>query len=230
MYKEFLNCQPLNFKRTEGAVGLAHWFEKMESVFHINNCIMECQVKTVGHDAAYEMPWKTLMKKMTEAYCPRSEIKKLEIELWNLKVKVEKYNGVLPEYIQGNVMSARPKTFQEEIKLTNDLMDQKVRAYADRQADNKRRMDNSPGDNHDQQPPYKRQNMARAYTARPSENKEYARTLPLCNKCKLHHNGLCTVKYANCKKVGHMAQDYRSPTAPQQIMGLQWQFKEPYLL
>ncbi|GKA47107.1 hypothetical protein Tco_0739990 [Tanacetum coccineum] len=164
-YKEFLNCQPLNFKRTEGAVGLAYWFEKMESMFYINNCIVECQVKyvtytflggaltwwnshvrTVGHDAAYEMPWKTLMKKMTEAYCPRSEIKKLEIELWNLKVKGTnvKYTGVLPGYIQGNVMSARPKTLQEEIELANDLMDQKVRAYADRQADNKRRMDNIP--------------------------------------------------------------------------------------
>ncbi|GKD42573.1 hypothetical protein Tco_1267218 [Tanacetum coccineum] len=73
-YKEFLNCQPLNFKRTEGAVGLAHWFEKMESVFHISNCVVECQVKyatctllggaltwwnsyvrTVKHDAAYGM-------------------------------------------------------------------------------------------------------------------------------------------------------------------------------
>ncbi|GKC20888.1 hypothetical protein Tco_1023038, partial [Tanacetum coccineum] len=42
----------------------------------------------VGHDAAYGMPWKTLMKMMTEAYCPGSKIKKLEIELWNLTVKV----------------------------------------------------------------------------------------------------------------------------------------------
>ncbi|GJX19563.1 hypothetical protein Tco_0222240, partial [Tanacetum coccineum] len=75
-------------------------FEKMESVFHISNCVVEGQVKyatctllggaltwwnshvrTVGHDAAYEMPWKTLMKMMTENYCLRSEIKKLEIEL-----------------------------------------------------------------------------------------------------------------------------------------------------
>ncbi|GJX70553.1 hypothetical protein Tco_0307724 [Tanacetum coccineum] len=31
-YKEFLNCQPLNFKGTEGAVGLAKWFKKMESI------------------------------------------------------------------------------------------------------------------------------------------------------------------------------------------------------
>ncbi|GKB82742.1 hypothetical protein Tco_0949637 [Tanacetum coccineum] len=57
-YKEFLNCQPLNFKGTEGAVGLAHWFEKMASVFHINNCAVE----------SYGIPWKNLMKMMTEAY------------------------------------------------------------------------------------------------------------------------------------------------------------------
>ncbi|GKG03295.1 hypothetical protein Tco_0310931, partial [Tanacetum coccineum] len=37
-HNEFLNCQPLNFKGTEGAVGLAHWFKKMKSVFHISNC------------------------------------------------------------------------------------------------------------------------------------------------------------------------------------------------
>ncbi|GJS81030.1 hypothetical protein Tco_0747571 [Tanacetum coccineum] len=81
MYKEFLNCQPRNFKGTEGAVGLANWFEKMESLFHISNCVVECQVKTVGHDAGYEMTWKSLMKMMTEAYCQRNEIQKLENEL-----------------------------------------------------------------------------------------------------------------------------------------------------
>ncbi|GJZ76342.1 reverse transcriptase domain-containing protein [Tanacetum coccineum] len=44
-------------------------------------------VKTVGHDAAYGMPRKTLMEMMTAKYCPRNKIKKLEIEIWNLKVK-----------------------------------------------------------------------------------------------------------------------------------------------
>ncbi|GKD80335.1 reverse transcriptase domain-containing protein, partial [Tanacetum coccineum] len=43
-------------------------------------------VKTVGHDVAYSMPWKTLMKIMTDKYCPRNEIKKLEMEIWDLKV------------------------------------------------------------------------------------------------------------------------------------------------
>nr|GFC69130.1 reverse transcriptase domain-containing protein [Tanacetum cinerariifolium] len=41
----------------------------------------------VGHETAYGMSWKTLMKMMTEKYCPRNEIWKLEMELWDLKVK-----------------------------------------------------------------------------------------------------------------------------------------------
>ncbi|GJY74565.1 hypothetical protein Tco_0478996 [Tanacetum coccineum] len=44
-YKDFLNCHPLNFKGTEEVVVLAHWFEKIESVFHISNCAVENQVK-----------------------------------------------------------------------------------------------------------------------------------------------------------------------------------------
>ncbi|GJT25505.1 hypothetical protein Tco_0895442 [Tanacetum coccineum] len=70
-YSDFLKCQPLNFKGTEGVVGLTQWFEKMES--------WNSHVKTVGHDAAYGMPWKTLKKMMIDKYCPRGEIKKLEI-------------------------------------------------------------------------------------------------------------------------------------------------------
>ncbi|GJR32138.1 hypothetical protein Tco_1108370 [Tanacetum coccineum] len=83
-----------------GVVGLTQWFEKMESVFHISNCNVACQikfatctllgsaltwwnshVKTVGRDDVYGMPWKILKKMMTVKYCLRSEIKKLEIEI-----------------------------------------------------------------------------------------------------------------------------------------------------
>ncbi|GJY43642.1 hypothetical protein Tco_0431855 [Tanacetum coccineum] len=205
----------------------------MESVFHINNCTIEGQVKyatctllggaltwwnshvrTVGYDAAYEMPWKTLIKMMTENYYPRSEIKKLETEIVpDESDKVERYTGGLPDNIQGSVMAFKPKILQEAIERAKSLMDRKVRAYADRQADNKRRMDNNSRDNNAQQPSYKRQNVARAYSAGPSEKKEYAGTLPLCNKCKFHHNGLCTVTYANCKRLGHLTRYCRSPIA-----------------
>ncbi|GJV38500.1 hypothetical protein Tco_0721147 [Tanacetum coccineum] len=37
-YHDFVKCQPLNFKGTEGVVGLTRWFKKMETVFHISNC------------------------------------------------------------------------------------------------------------------------------------------------------------------------------------------------
>ncbi|GKE58221.1 hypothetical protein Tco_1497406, partial [Tanacetum coccineum] len=44
-YQDFMKCQPLNFKRTEGVVGLIRWFENMEAVFHISNCPEKYQVK-----------------------------------------------------------------------------------------------------------------------------------------------------------------------------------------
>ncbi|GJT52144.1 hypothetical protein Tco_0978301 [Tanacetum coccineum] len=56
-----------------------------------------------------------------------------------------------------------------------------------------------------EQPPFKRpnvrgQNVARAYTAGNNERKAYNISLPLCNKCKLHHEGPCTVRCGKCKK------------------------------
>ncbi|GKA39858.1 hypothetical protein Tco_0732451 [Tanacetum coccineum] len=81
-YKDFLNCMPLTFKGTKGVVVLSQWFEKMESVFHINNCAVENQVKfatctflrnaltwwnshmkTVTQDLAYAMDWKALKRR-----------------------------------------------------------------------------------------------------------------------------------------------------------------------
>nr|GFB20391.1 reverse transcriptase domain-containing protein [Tanacetum cinerariifolium] len=148
-YIDFLKCQPLPFKGTEGVASLSQWCERMESVFHISNCAAENQVKfatctlhsvaltwwnthvqTVGHEATYGMTWKTLMKMMTEKYYPRNEIRKLEMKLWELKVKgtdlasytqrfqelallcrrtffeesdkIEKYVGGLPDMIHGS--------------------------------------------------------------------------------------------------------------------------------
>ncbi|GJS01002.1 hypothetical protein Tco_0317510 [Tanacetum coccineum] len=98
-YADFMKCQHLNFKRTEGVVGLTRWIEKMELVFNISGCAIKNQVKfatctllgaaltwwngqirTLGPEA-YAMTWEVLKKKMTNKYCPRGEIKKLEIEL-----------------------------------------------------------------------------------------------------------------------------------------------------
>nr|GFC79047.1 hypothetical protein [Tanacetum cinerariifolium] len=78
---------------------------------------------------------------------------------------------------------------------------------------NKKRLDNTSKNNQNQQQPNKRQNTGRVYTAASGKKKEYAGTLPLCNKCKFYHNGQCTVKCINCKRVGHLTRDCRSPAA-----------------
>ncbi|GJR19955.1 putative reverse transcriptase domain-containing protein [Tanacetum coccineum] len=44
-YKEFMSCQPINFKVTEGAIGLIRWFERTESVFSRSNCTEDYKLK-----------------------------------------------------------------------------------------------------------------------------------------------------------------------------------------
>ncbi|GKG25929.1 hypothetical protein Tco_0399075, partial [Tanacetum coccineum] len=103
----------------------------------------------------------------------------------------------LPNNIHGNVMSARPKTLDFAIELANDLIDQKLRTYAERQNDNKRKVDDSSRNN---QQPHKKKNVARAYTTGPGEKKAYTGTLPLCTKCNYHHTRKCAPKCGNCKR------------------------------
>ncbi|GKA95978.1 putative reverse transcriptase domain-containing protein [Tanacetum coccineum] len=130
----------------------------------------------------------------------------------NEEDKVERFVGGLPDNIQGNVITAEPTKLQDEIHIANNLMDQKLKGYA-RSAKNKRRLENNPRNNHRQQPAFKRQNVrgqniARVYTARNNEKKGYVRSLPYCNKCKLHHVRPCIMRCGKCKKVGYMTRDY----------------------
>ncbi|GJW18729.1 putative reverse transcriptase domain-containing protein [Tanacetum coccineum] len=117
--------------------------------------------------------------------------------------EVEKYVGGLLDMIQGSVMAFMPKIMQDAIKIANDFMDQKIRTFAERQAENKRKLDN---DNQSQQQPPKKQNVAIAYTVESGERKEYAGTLSLCNKCKFHHNGPTLTCY-ECGNQGHNRSD-----------------------
>ncbi|GKC84890.1 hypothetical protein Tco_1140607, partial [Tanacetum coccineum] len=98
-------------------------------------------------------------------------IKKLEVEMWNLKVKgtdvvsynqrfqelalmcvrmfpeesnkIEKYVGGLPNMIHGSVMASKPKTMQDAIEFAIELMDKKISTLAECQAENKRELDNN---------------------------------------------------------------------------------------
>ncbi|GKA97495.1 reverse transcriptase domain-containing protein [Tanacetum coccineum] len=123
---------------------------------------------------------------------------------------IERYIWGLLDKIQGNVTSSKPTKLQDAIKKENELMDQKVCAYAAKNDKNKRKWENNLRDNHVQQPPFKKQNVARAYTTGSNEKKGYASSLPYCNKCKLHHDGPCTVRCNIYKKVGHLARDCKA--------------------
>ncbi|GJY61065.1 putative reverse transcriptase domain-containing protein [Tanacetum coccineum] len=124
--------------------------------------------------------------------------------------RVEKFIGGLPDNIQGNVIAAEPTRLQDAVRIANNLMDQKLKGYAMKNVENKRKFDNSQKENRGQQPPNKRQNVARAYTAGNNERRVYNGLLPLCNKCKFHHEGPYTVRCGKYKKVGHLTRDYQN--------------------
>ncbi|GJZ48940.1 reverse transcriptase domain-containing protein [Tanacetum coccineum] len=173
-YKEFISCQPFCFKGTEGAVGLICWFERTESVFSRSRCAEENKVTfatgTLTDDAlswwnAYAQPmgieqanrttWTELKRLLTNKYCPRTEIRKMEEELYNLSVKgndlkpyvrrfqelttlcpnmvpnneklLEAFIGGLPRSIEGNVTASKPQTLEEAINISQRLMDQIIK-------------------------------------------------------------------------------------------------------
>ncbi|GKF15356.1 hypothetical protein Tco_0056818, partial [Tanacetum coccineum] len=130
---------------------------------------------------------------MTDKYCPRGEMKKLEAELWNLKVKgtdvlgynqhfqelallcvkmfpeesnkIERYVGGLPDMIHGSVVASKPRTMQDDIEMATKLMDKKISTYDERQAESKRKSDDISRNNQNQQQQNKRQNTGRTYAA-----------------------------------------------------------------
>nr|GEX76377.1 hypothetical protein [Tanacetum cinerariifolium] len=154
--------------RTEGVVSLTRWIEKMELVFQISGCAIENQVKfaTCTLLGAALTWWN-------------GQIRTLEIELWNLKVKgndvptytgrfqeltlvcnkfvanetekINKYISGLPNNIYGSMKASKPKMLDETIELANDLMDQKLHTYAERQTKNKRKANDSSRNNHGHQ-------------------------------------------------------------------------------
>nr|GEX98622.1 hypothetical protein [Tanacetum cinerariifolium] len=138
--------------------------------------------RTIRADAAFALSWKELMKLMAERFQELTMIftKMVPEE----EDQVEKFIGGLLDNIQGNVFAAEPRRLQDA------------------------------RDNRRQQPPFKRpnvggQNVARAIMAGNNKRKPYNGPLPLCNKCKLHHEGPCTraVTCFECGRQGYYRSD-----------------------
>ncbi|GKC16410.1 reverse transcriptase domain-containing protein [Tanacetum coccineum] len=150
-YKEFISCQPFYFNGTEGAVGLIRWFERSESVFSRSRCAEENKVTfTTGTLTDDALSWL-----LTNKYCPRTEIKKMEDEFYGLTVNgsdlktyirrfqelailcpdmvpnteklMEAFIGGLPQSIEGNITASKPQTLEEATNLAHRLMDQIIK-------------------------------------------------------------------------------------------------------
>ncbi|GKB05119.1 putative reverse transcriptase domain-containing protein [Tanacetum coccineum] len=193
--KEFISSQPFYFNGTKGAVGLIHWFERTESVFSRSKCAEENKVtfitgtltdnalswwnayaQPMGVEKANKITWTELKRLLTNKYCPRTEIKKMEEELYNLTVKgndlkpyvrrfqeltilcpnmvpnteklLEAFIGGLPRSIEGNVTASKPQTLEEAINIAQ----------------------------------------------------RYDEDIPLCKRCNLHYTRPCTGKCNICNK------------------------------
>nr|GEX11182.1 putative reverse transcriptase domain-containing protein [Tanacetum cinerariifolium] len=183
-YQDFVKCQLLNFKGTEGVVGLTR-----------------CGAMPVARVCTYQdfVKCQPLNFKGTKGVVGLTRwFEKMEIIMvLEEEDQIKRYVGGHTDNIQGNVMSTEPTRLQDEIRLANSLMDQKLKGYAIRSAENKIKFESNQRDNRVQQPQFNRQNdkgsnVARAYTTSGNEGQVYVRPHPLCNKCKLHHVGPCT--------------------------------------
>nr|GEV51233.1 reverse transcriptase domain-containing protein [Tanacetum cinerariifolium] len=179
--KEFINCQPFYFNDTKGAVGLIHWFEQTELVFSRSNCAEENRVtfatgtliddalswwnafaQPIGIEQANRITWTK--------YYPRTEVKKMEDEFYNLVVKgddlktyvrrfqelailcpnmvpntekiMEAFIRGLPQCIGGNVTASKPQTLEEATNISHRLMDQILKHKSVQETnDHKRKFD-----------------------------------------------------------------------------------------
>nr|GEY66526.1 putative reverse transcriptase domain-containing protein [Tanacetum cinerariifolium] len=241
-YKEFISCQPFFFNGTEGVVGLIYWFERTKSLFSRSNCAEENKVVfatgTLTNDAlswwnAYAQPiriekanritWNELKSLLTNKYYPRTELKKIEVEFYNLSVKgndlktyvrrfqelvvlypnmvpnkeklMEVFIGGLPRSIKGNVTASKPQTLEEAINIAQRLMDQNIR--------NNRMNDSLQQQN-------RRPKTFRSYVTTLTENHGYTGNHPLCHRCTLYHTRPCIIRFRVCNKVGHLTKNCRN--------------------
>ncbi|GJS00272.1 reverse transcriptase domain-containing protein [Tanacetum coccineum] len=229
-YKEFINFQPLYFNGTEGAVNLIRWFERTESVFSRSKYAEEDRVtfttgtltndalswwnsyaQPIGIDQANQITWTELKRLLTDKYYPRTEVKKMEDEFYNLVVKgidlktyirrfqelavlcpnmvpnaeklVEVFISGLPRSIEGNVTASKPQTLEEAINIAQRLMDQIIKHNSMLETnDRKRKLEDERNiNNNNYQNKYSNNNCNNDYHRQHNRRQEIFRTYTSTN-------------------------------------------------
>ncbi|GJT99346.1 putative reverse transcriptase domain-containing protein [Tanacetum coccineum] len=173
-YKEFISCQPFYFNENKVTFATGTLTDDALSWWN-------AYAQPMGVEQANQITWTELKRLLTNKYCPRTEIRKMEEELYNLTVKgndlkpyvrrfqeltilcpnmvpnteklLEAFIGGLPRSIEGNVIASKRQTLEEAINIAQRLMDQVTK-----------------------------------------HTPVYAGDLPLCKRFNLHHTEPCTGK------------------------------------
>nr|GEX54235.1 reverse transcriptase domain-containing protein [Tanacetum cinerariifolium] len=145
-YKEFITCQPFYFN--EDKVTFATGTLTNDTLSWWN-----AYAEPIGIEQANKIAWSELKRLLTNKYCPRTEIKKMKEEFYNLFVKendlktyirrfqelallypnmvpnyeklIEVFIGGLPKSIEGNVTTSKPQTLEEVTTITQRIKDKK---------------------------------------------------------------------------------------------------------
>ncbi|GJY67348.1 reverse transcriptase domain-containing protein [Tanacetum coccineum] len=154
-YKEFISCQPFYFNGTLTDDALSWW---------------NAYAQPMGIDQANQITWIKLKRLPINKYCPRTEVKKMEDEFYNLTVKgndlktyirrfqelailcpnmvpnseklMEVFISGLPRSIKGNVIATKPQTLEEATNIAQRLMDQIIKHdYVQETNDHKRKFE-----------------------------------------------------------------------------------------
>ncbi|GJX05168.1 reverse transcriptase domain-containing protein [Tanacetum coccineum] len=155
-YKEFVNCQPFYFN--ENKVTYATGTLTDDALSWWNS-----YAQPIGINQTNQITWTELKRLLTNKYCPRTEVKKMEDEFYNLVVKgndlktyirrfqecpnmvpnaeklMEVFINGLPRSIEGNVTASKPQTLEEAINITQRLMDQIIKHDSVQEANDRKR-------------------------------------------------------------------------------------------
>nr|GEY95486.1 hypothetical protein [Tanacetum cinerariifolium] len=181
-FVDFMKCSPITFRGNKGAVGLIIWIEKTEMLF------------TEMDIFSYTTRFNELVI-LCHGMVPTE------------RKKVEAYIRGLSENIKGEVTVSEPGTLNKVMRMAHTLMEQKVKAIEEIEADNKKRKwenfqggHSSGGGNSNSNQNNNNYNSNRNHTNEAGQNVK-------CKKCEMQHYGNCLIKCNKCGKIEHNARD-----------------------
>ncbi|GJW88973.1 hypothetical protein Tco_0164313 [Tanacetum coccineum] len=121
-YKEFMSCQPFNFKGSEGAVRLIRCSILVEILLP----------NLIGIEDAYRLPGLNSRAFVKVDTVLELKVKKMEDKFlpsdYSEEKMMEVFIGGLPQSIEGNVTASKLQTLEEAINIAQRLMDQRYYA------------------------------------------------------------------------------------------------------